>query len=313
GRSREAGAAAARQGAAARARAGEPQVREHDAAHAAREAHRLQRPGHVGGARRQRARREQRRRCTELSSAGVPFMGKAIHIDDLAAPRLSEAQAGALAWGETVTVDFSEPAILDAARQRTGRSDFGPDDFRERLRVLREAWDGDPEMTRLHRTVLHGYLVRYASNRLLIQDTLRRHPEILKERIERPVIVVGLPRSGTTHMVNLLAADARLHSLPLWESYEPAPLPGEPAPGDETDPRYQRCAAAWAGMQQTTPLIAAMHPMNPDHIHEELELMGPDFASYNFEWLYLTPQWRDHYYAHDQTPHYEYMKNVLRL
>ncbi|MDY0065646.1 MAG: sulfotransferase [Steroidobacteraceae bacterium] len=240
-------------------------------------------------------------------------MGKAIHIDDLAAPRLSEAQAGALAWGETVTVDFSEPAILDAARQRTGLSDFGPDDFRERLRVLREAWDGDPEMTRLHRTVLHGYLVRYASNRLLIQDTLRRHPEILKERIERPVIVVGLPRSGTTHMVNLLAADARLHSLPLWESYEPAPLPGEPAPGDETDPRYQRCAAAWAGMQQTTPLIAAMHPMNPDHIHEELELMGPDFASYNFEWLYLTPQWRDHYYAHDQTPHYEYMKNVLRL
>lgn len=240
-------------------------------------------------------------------------MGKAIHIDDLAAPRLSEAQAGALAWGETVTVDFSEAAILEAARARTGLADFGPDDFRERLRVLREAWDSDPGITRFHRTVLQGYLVRYASNRLLIHDTLRRHPEILAEPIERPLIVVGLPRSGTTHLVNLLAADRRLHSLPLWESYEPVPLPGEAAPGDATDPRYRRCAEAWAGMQQVTPLIAAMHPMNPDHIHEELELMGPDFASYNFEWLGLTPQWRDHYYTHDQAPHYAYMKNVLRL
>ena len=134
-------------------------------------------------------------------------MAHAIHIDDLAAPRLSEVQAGALAWGETVTVDFSEQSILDAAYQRTGLSDFGAEDFRERLRVLREAWDGDPEITRFHRTVLHGYLVRYASNRLLIHDTLRRHPEILAQRIERPVIVVGLPRSGTTHMVNLFGND----------------------------------------------------------------------------------------------------------
>lgn len=240
-------------------------------------------------------------------------MGKVIHIDDLANPRLSDVQAAALAWGESVTVGFSEEAILEAARRRTGLEDFGPDDFRDRLRVLREAWDGDAAITRFHRTVLHGYLVRYASNRLLIRDTLRRHPAILEEPIERPLIVVGLPRSGTTHLVNLLAADRRLHSLPLWESYEPVPLPAEPAPGDATDPRYRRCAEAWAGMQQATPLIAAMHPMNPDHIHEELELMGPDFASYNFEWLALTPRWRDHYYAHDQAPHYAYMKNVLRL
>jgi len=56
-----------------------------------------------------------------------------------------------------------------------------------------------------------------------------------------------------------------------------------------------------------------MHPMEPEHIHEELELMGPDFASYNFEWLNLTPRWRDHYFSTDQTPHYEYLKNVLKI
>jgi hypothetical protein len=240
-------------------------------------------------------------------------MANIIDIDDLASPRLNKAQQAALAWGESVTTDFSEEAILGAARTRTGLQDFGPADFRDRLRVLREEWDGSAELTGLQRMVLQGYLVRYASNRLLIRDLLLRHPEIRAERIERPVIVVGLPRSGTTHLVNLLAADRRFHSLPLWESYEPVPLPGEAPLADGTDPRYQRCAEAWAGMQQTTPLIAAMHPMNPDHIHEELELMGPDFASYNFEWLAHSPRWRDYYYATDQAPHYAYMKDVLRI
>jgi hypothetical protein len=90
-------------------------------------------------------------------------------------------------------------------------------------------------------------------------------------------------------------------------------MPGEPAAAEGSDPRYARCAQAWAGLQHVTPLLAAMHPMHPDHIHEELELMGPDFASYNFEWLSHSPRWRDHYCATDQTPHYRYMKDVLRL
>jgi hypothetical protein len=110
-----------------------------------------------------------------------------------------------------------------------------------------------------------------------------------------------------------MAADARFRSLPLWESYEPLPLPGEGLLPDGTDPRYQRCAEDWANMKRMGPLIEAMHPMDPDHIHEELELMSPDFASYNFEWLSMSPRWRDHYYATDQTAHYEYMKSVLKI
>jgi hypothetical protein len=236
-----------------------------------------------------------------------------IRINDLAAPQLNEAQRAALAWGETVQLDFTPQGVLAAARTRTGLSDFGAPDFHERLALLCGEWGGDSALTAMHRAVLFGYLSRYASNRLLIEDTLKRHPEILSERLERPVIVTGLPRSGTTHLVNLLAADERFHSLPLWESYEPVPLPGEPRLADGTDPRYARCAAAWEGMRQVTPLLAAMHPMEPDHIHEELELMGPDYASYNFEWLSMSPRWRDHYYASDQTPHYQYLRRVLQL
>jgi len=236
-----------------------------------------------------------------------------IRITDLASPQLNDMQKAVLAFGETLQVDFSEEYILERARQRTGLSDFGPDDFRGRLRVLREEWGGDPGLTGIGRLGLQRYLIRYACNRLLIRDTLLKHPEILDLEIRAPIIVVGLPRTGTTHLLNLMAADSRFRSLPLWESYEPIPLPGEGPLPDGTDPRYQRCAEDWETMKTMGPLIEAMHPMNPDHIHEELELMSADFASYNFEWLSLSPRWRDYYYATDQTPHYEYMKNALKI
>jgi Sulfotransferase family len=240
-------------------------------------------------------------------------MADEIDVDDLAQPRLNEAQRAALAWGESQPVEMSVEAVLNAARTRTGLSDFGAEDFRERLALLCSEWDSDKPLTGLHRGVLFGYLLRHASNRLLIHDTLQRHPEILDQNIDRPVIVTGLPRSGTTHLVNLLGADSRFHSLPLWQSYEPVPLPGEAMLPDGTDPRYARCAAAWEGMKQVTPLLASMHPMEPDHIHEELELMGPDFASYNYEWLSMSPRWGAHHAATDQTPHYRYLKRVLQL
>jgi hypothetical protein len=236
-----------------------------------------------------------------------------IHIDDLREPVLNDFQKAALAYGETLDLDFTVEGILKQAREATGLDDFGPDDFRERLRLLVEEWSGDTGLTGIGRLSLWNKLTLFARNRLLIHDHLLRHPEVHEEEIREPIIVVGLPRSGTTHLLNLIAADPRMHSLPLWESYEPLPMPGESNSGDGVDPRYARCAAQWEAMQQSTPFLAAMHPMHPDHIHEELELMGPDFASYNFEWLAMSPRWRDYYFAHDQTPHYEYCRTVLKI
>jgi hypothetical protein len=66
-------------------------------------------------------------------------------------------------------------------------------------------------------------------------------------------------------------------------------------------------------MRTMVPYVAAMHPMNPDHVHEELELMGPDFSSYVFEWTGHVPRYRDHYLATDQTPHYAYLRRVLQI
>lgn len=231
--------------------------------------------------------------------------GEKIRIEDLANPVLTPAQKAALDYAETQTIDLSVPAVVNAAEEAAQLSCWGPDDWKERLGVWFDEMNADDNRTALGRMILFGDCVRYATTRLRINDLLERHPEIHDVKIERPIIVVGLPRSGTTHLVNLIAADQRLRSMPLWEGQEPVPDPNEQPGEDGIDPRWHRCNSIWERMQATSPLISAMHPMEPDHIHEELEFMLPDFTSYNLEWIARAPEWRDYYLAHDQTPHYQ--------
>ncbi|MDG2004470.1 MAG: sulfotransferase [Novosphingobium sp.] len=240
-------------------------------------------------------------------------MAEKIEISDLLDPQLNDAQRQVIADGEAAGMVITEDAILDGARAATGLSDFGPEDFHERLQLLIDEWNGDMRAYAIKRMFLFGYAVRYASNRLLIQDYLKKHPEIHDEVIDRPIIVAGMPRSGTTHLLNLLGADTRLRSNPLWECYEPLPNPMEPPHEGDVDPRFARAAEKWEMQKAGSPISAAMHPMEPDHFHEDIELQGPDFASYNFEWIARAPKFRDHYHSHDQTPHYEYMKTVFKI
>ena len=235
-----------------------------------------------------------------------------IHIDDLKAPVLTPMQKMVLDGFAGVDVVFTPGAVLEEAQKRTELSDFGPDDFHERLSVWCQAVDEDEELGPMGKVRFFGDMVRYAANRLRFHDLLRRHPEILDVEIRKPIIIAGLPRSGTTHLVNLIAADTRLRSLSYWESLEPIPDPSV-APGPkEHDPRYVKCASEYQMFGQIAPLLKNMHDMTPDHVHEEIELGALDFSTFLPEWLAVVPRWRDYYYAHDQRPHYAYMKNVLK-
>jgi hypothetical protein len=148
-------------------------------------------------------------------------MAEKIIINDLAEPQLSDMQREALQFTENIAVDFTPDSILADARKKTGLEDVGATDFMRRLQLLCDEWRSDDGLTNLGKLSLRNKLVLYARNRLLIQHTLQQHPEIHDETIAQPIIVCGLPRSGTTHLLNLMAADSRLRSLPLWESYEP--------------------------------------------------------------------------------------------
>ena len=136
-------------------------------------------------------------------------------------------QLSALAYAETLQIELTSQSVLQEASQATGLEDFGPPDFLARLELLCDEWGSDTSLVNLGRLSLRNKLLQHAKSRLLIQDVLSRHPEIHAVEIQAPIIVAGLPRSGTTHLLNLMAADSRLRALPLWESYEPIPLPGE--------------------------------------------------------------------------------------
>lgn len=236
-----------------------------------------------------------------------------IRIEDLANPVLTDIQKMAVdAVSSMAPVQFSRETVLAAARERTGLDDFGAPDFLERLDVYLRAVDEDPGLNALGRRIAHGNCVRYLANRLLLEDLLERHPEIHDVEIRRPIIIAGLPRSGTTHLVNLISADQRLRSMPYWESMEPVPTPGERPTPEGEDPRLARCRKSCEQQDALMPLLRAMHHMTPEHVHEEIEVQELDFSTYNLEWNAHVPRWRDFYLSYDHTPHYEYLRKVLK-
>ena len=235
-----------------------------------------------------------------------------IRIADLASPELTPVQRSVVEAAGGMPVEFTEEAVLDAACGATGLSDFGADDFRGRLAIWLQSVDEDEELGAVGRIGVFRDITRYASNRLRFEDLLKRHPEILDVEIDRPIIIAGLPRSGTTHLLNLIAADRRLRSLPYWESIEPIPIPGEQSDANGVDPRLARCRENYKQQDMLMPLLKNMHDMAPEHVHEEIELQCIDFSSYELEWIATVPRWRDHYLAEDQRSSYAYMKNVLR-
>ena len=239
-------------------------------------------------------------------------MTDAVRLDDLAAPRFSAEAQQLLDMMATLAPDC--PLDADALHARatadTGLDDFGPDDYRERLEVYLAALrdiDGLHEAGALN---FFGQLLQLLKNRLLLTDLLRRHPEIDDIELQPPVVIAGLPRTGTTHLHNLLAAPHTFRTMPYWESVEPFPLPAEAEL--EPDPRRARMDVAVGLINTVMPYFPLMHEMTTEHVHEEIQLLANDLSTMLFETLADVPRWREYYQAHDQTPHYEYLARQLK-
>ncbi|MCV7201420.1 sulfotransferase family protein [Mycolicibacterium peregrinum] len=236
-----------------------------------------------------------------------------IEFGDLAAPRLTEAQRQILDYTESRPVDLDIATMLAEARMQAGVDDLDDTDgFSDRLAAHVAAIEADTGLTQLARMTLRARVVRLLRNRLSLTDLIKRYPEIESIPIEKPFIVVGMPRSGTTHLVNLVAADPRRRALPYWESQEPIPALGRGPDIYGVDPRYARVKAEHDALMASTPLVAAMHDRYPEAIEEEVEILDLDLASYVLEWHARVPDWRDYYLGLDQTRHYAYLKKVLQ-
>jgi Sulfotransferase family len=242
-----------------------------------------------------------------------PVVDQPIDITDLTHPTLSGIQKAAVEAAEAQPVRLYENAVLAAAREATGLSDFGDEDFRPRLRLWLSETEADQDLTNLGRQIMYDLMVTYARNRLRIEDMVKRHPEILDVQIDRPIIVAGLPRAGTTHLQNFLSVDPRLRELPMWEATSPVPGPEDAPTASDPNPRRTRALLAWRQFDAIVPYTKNIHEMSPDYVSEDIELQCLDFGSYYPEWRIFAPRWRDHYLSMDHTSVYRYMKKALQV
>ena len=238
-----------------------------------------------------------------------------IDLADLAEPRFADEVEPVLATmaGAGAGLTLDPGAMMAQAAAETGLDDFGDPAFLERLDVLCAALLTEAQLDARGVAGQHGLIVGLLRNRLLIEDAIRRHPEITEVEIERPVVICGLPRTGTTHLHNLMSADPALRSLPYWESLEPVLAEGDWPAAGQADPRRGRTEQAVWMINTAMPEFRRMHEMTVDHVHEEIQLLAIDFSTMLFETTAPMPSWRDYYLGHDQRPSYAYLKRVLQV
>ncbi|MED5811660.1 sulfotransferase [Mycolicibacterium sp. 050232] len=226
--------------------------------------------------------------------------------DPVYPPAAQPIRDGLAAYGANLNLD--PDAMLTAAAERTGLDDFGDPGFRERLDVLCTALRDEADLSDTGVAIAFEQLVGNLVNRLRLEALIADHPEIEDVEIERPIIICGLPRTGTTHLHNLLAADPALRHLPYWESLEPLPGPGEDTP----QPRRDRCGAGLELVNTSLPEFRRMHDMTVEHAHEEIQLLANDISGMLFETTYYVPSFAAHYKTHDQAASYAYVRRSLQ-
>jgi len=238
-----------------------------------------------------------------------------VRIEDLERPRLPLVLRVANAAGRPLAgaIRLGEAGLLAAARRRTGLSDFGDPAFREPLRVLFAALEREAALTPVGRFVARSLVLQLLVTRLRSEALLREHPEILDQEVRAPIVILGLPRTGTTHLHNLMSQDPELRSLPYWEALEPIPNAPDPRRPPQPDPRVRRCAQGLSLVHWAMPLFPLMHEMEPAARHEEIQLLATAFSTMLFEASYWVPSYRDWYRATDQTPAYRYLRRMLQV
>lgn len=236
-----------------------------------------------------------------------------VRITDLREPERDEQEQAVYDYALRLEVDLDPARMVAEARTATGLDDFGDPTLLARLVAQAGAVDDDRGLSGLGRLIVRNRLVGLLQARLRFEDFVARYPEALAVELEPPVVVVGLPRSGTTHLVNTLAADSRFRSMPWWEVAEPVPVVGDGPGRDGVDPRYLRSLADHEATNASFPLIALMHDRPPWSIEEDCELVDLDLCSYTLEWHARVPSWRDHYLALDQRTHYAFLRRELQV
>jgi hypothetical protein len=206
---------------------------------------------------------------------------------------------------------FDDDTLLREAQANTGLSDYGTDPFREPLSILLRSLREEAPLSELGRTMLRARVVESLETRLQTEDWVARHPEILEEEVEAPLVVVGQARTGSTMLQRVLGSDPRHHAGLWWEVRFPAPFPG--TRWEEPDPRIPRAEAEVAAILQADPGQAAIHPWDAQAPDEEIMLLEHTFLSFVPEAFADVPSYRAWITEQDWTPAYVYLHKFVQF
>jgi hypothetical protein len=200
--------------------------------------------------------------------------------------------------------------LIGIAQRRTGLSDLGNWSVLEPLAVLVKAYREEAELTVLGRMVAGWDMVRCLSNLLKLRAEERNHPSILAEEISQPIFILGLPRSGTTFLHNLLAQDPANRAPRCWETIYPYPL--EPEPRARPDPRPQMVARHFARFLWLAPELPSLHPLEANGAQECIEITGQVIRSMRFEATHYVPSYERWLEAAGHGEAYRFHKRFLQ-
>lgn len=206
-------------------------------------------------------------------------------------------------------VDFDIDALLARAQEKSGLSDFGSHEFREGLQCLMTTYDQNYTDQKA-RKKLYNRLRDLLMTRLRIEAAFKRHPEIYDEKITRPVYLTGLPRTGTSALLNLMAVDKAARPLKLWEGLNPDPLEGL-EPGAD-DPRHMGMRAFYEQMNED-PEFSKIHHTTADTPEECIHLLNHSFEDVQFGIEPLMEPYYSWFQQSDHRPSYDYYADILRM
>jgi Sulfotransferase family len=201
--------------------------------------------------------------------------------------------------------------IVSAAVELAGSADFGPDDFREGLTALCASAAEEAELNELGHFALQQNMIGGLANRLKIFDWIRQHPEVAGEKIEAPMIVVGLFRAGTTFLSQLLDQDRANRALLRWEAGDSAPPPNPET--YRSGPRVDAANVAIDMLESLNPRMKIVHHEDAEGPTECITLLGQDFKSLTWEAMANVPSYSDWLRKADYRSAYEYHRKVLQV
>lgn len=207
--------------------------------------------------------------------------------------------------------NLNTSAMLAWAEYTTGLSDWGGEEFREPFELLVRAINEEARLNAQGLARARQHLQQRLCQRLSLFDDRKLRPEIVAQRIDRPLFVVGLPRAGTTYTHALLGADPA-NAAPLgWQLMLPSPPPNDPAIDHASAIREAQAIVDYQGW--SSPQVKSAHDygaiMQPEECYRAFEL---SFHTMSFTGAWNIPSYFAALATRDSTPAYEIHKKVLQ-